>query len=390
MKKQGRGFIWAEKEEQHLIDNYSDQNKEDLIKYFNRSWQAITRKASKLKLKRDIMKRQYNRGWTQEEEQYLRDHYEFGDLNEIAKKFNRTRKAITERAKRLKITRDPETVRKQSQKYEVNEDFFKIWTGDMAYTLGLICADGNITQPENGNRLSIALHKNDAHLIKDIYLSMNSTHKVNYCKDINMVTLCIENKHIYNDLMKLGIIPAKSKTLGDIKVPEKYIADFLRGVLDGDGSVSTKGKRAKIGTASKEFADCMVNMLNEIKVDHKLYNDSYVYKGIKTDFYIVRVLRLQAVKRLYELMYKDANLFLTRKKKAFEDMGIKEDNFTVKCYTRFRPVIGTNINTNETIRFGSLKEAMENGFLKQMIYRTMKGRYKEYKGYKWKYAQGDK
>jgi hypothetical protein len=31
---------------------------------------------------------------------------------------------------------------------------------------------------------------------------------------------------------------AKSKTLGDINIPKKYFADFLRGCIDGDGNIN--------------------------------------------------------------------------------------------------------------------------------------------------------
>ena len=84
MKKQGRGFLWSKEEEQYLRNNYSTQNKDSLIAHYNKSWNAITRKASKLGLKRDIKKREYNRGWSEEDTKYLIKNYEFGDLEDIA------------------------------------------------------------------------------------------------------------------------------------------------------------------------------------------------------------------------------------------------------------------------------------------------------------------
>ena len=383
MKKYGRGFIWTKEDEQYLKDNYSTQNKKDLIKFYNKSWNAITRKASNLGLKRDIKAREYNRGWSEEETRYLIDNYEFGDIAIIAKKLNRTKKAITERAKLLKITRDPETTRKLSQKYKVNEDFFKNWSDDMAYVLGIICADGNISKVNHGNRVSVVLHIDDEYLIKEIYNSMESNHKTYYSK--NTAILSIDNKHIYNDLLNLGIIPNKSKTLGHIKVPKTYKAAFIRGVLDGDGSVDSKNKRAKIVTASKEFADCLSKTLYDIDIDHKIYNNAYSHNNKLTDFYVIRIIRRQAVKKLYELTYKDAKLFLKRKKKSFEKMGIKSDNFSIKNHMRFVAVKGVHIKTGKTIKFNSLKEASKNGFARTHIYSVTKGRYKQYKGYTWEY-----
>ncbi|MBI2120705.1 MAG: hypothetical protein HYT94_03735 [Parcubacteria group bacterium] len=36
-------------------------------------------------------------------------------------------------------------------------------------------------------------------------------------------------------LLSIGITPAKSKTIGVLKIPSKYFFDFLRGSFDGDG-----------------------------------------------------------------------------------------------------------------------------------------------------------
>lgn len=40
----------------------------------------------------------------------------------------------------------------------------------------------------------------------------------------------------YRFLQKIGLLAAKSKTLGSIKVPRHYFRDFLRGYFDGDGT----------------------------------------------------------------------------------------------------------------------------------------------------------
>lgn len=40
---------------------------------------------------------------------------------------------------------------------------------------------------------------------------------------------------MYRFLESIGLFPNKSKSLGTLKIPRKYFADFLRGHLDGDG-----------------------------------------------------------------------------------------------------------------------------------------------------------
>lgn len=41
----------------------------------------------------------------------------------------------------------------------------------------------------------------------------------------------------YQWLLSIGLKPAKSKTLTELKIPDKYFFDFLRGCFDGDGSI---------------------------------------------------------------------------------------------------------------------------------------------------------
>lgn len=47
------------------------------------------------------------------------------------------------------------------------------------------------------------------------------------------------NAKFYRWLLTIGLFPAKTYTIGGIKIPDKFFRDFLRGHLDGDGSVFT-------------------------------------------------------------------------------------------------------------------------------------------------------
>jgi len=47
------------------------------------------------------------------------------------------------------------------------------------------------------------------------------------------------DKYFYEFLVSLGLTPAKSKVLNNLYIPDEYFADFLRGCVDGDGSIGT-------------------------------------------------------------------------------------------------------------------------------------------------------
>jgi hypothetical protein len=49
--------------------------------------------------------------------------------------------------------------------------------------------------------------------------------------------LVFANKQMYEDIEALGGTPHKSSTIGFPPVPDCFLADFLRGVVDGDGSL---------------------------------------------------------------------------------------------------------------------------------------------------------
>ena len=42
----------------------------------------------------------------------------------------------------------------------------------------------------------------------------------------------------HNWLMGIGLTPRKTHTIGALAVPNEYFRDFLRGHLDGDGSIT--------------------------------------------------------------------------------------------------------------------------------------------------------
>ncbi len=62
------------------------------------------------------------------------------------------------------------------RKYKVNEDFFKTWSHDMAYVLGLWFTDGYICNARKRYIFGITLHKNDEYLLQEILKRMCSNY----------------------------------------------------------------------------------------------------------------------------------------------------------------------------------------------------------------------
>src|SRR3989344_1423286 len=111
---------------------------------------------------------------------------------------------------------------------------------DLWYTVGLIATDGNLSKD---NRHVNITSNNREHLegIKQIlHLQLKLTKKARSNeKTKKYLMLQIGDVKFYQYLLEIGLTQKKSLTLGKINVPKLYFKDFLRGVIDGDGSIST-------------------------------------------------------------------------------------------------------------------------------------------------------
>lgn len=114
------------------------------------------------------------------------------------------------------------------------------WTPSLAYVIGLIATDGNLSK--DGRH--ITMRSSDLDLLETFKTclglknSIAQSHNNGYAKK-PCYRVQFSNVRFYRWLLEIGLFPAKTYTLGEIKVPDQYFRDFLRGHLDGDGSVFT-------------------------------------------------------------------------------------------------------------------------------------------------------
>lgn len=124
---------------------------------------------------------------------------------------------------------------------ELNQDFFKKWSPEMAYVLGFFAADGSMIQNKRGGKY-IEFVSTDRCVLELIKKSFGSTHKIQERLQIKsewkaQYRIQIGCSEWFNDLTNLGFVQNKSKRLSFPKVPEKYFGDFVRGYFDGDGCI---------------------------------------------------------------------------------------------------------------------------------------------------------
>ena len=203
---------WIIEEIEYLKNNYGDLSIGELKNNLNRSEKSIRKKAVRLNISKNHL-------WTNKEIDYLKNNYRYRNKDELIKKLDHSWKGIKNKASNLNLTG-----------ISIDEDFFKKWTKEMAWTFGIWIADGNMHEKNN----AINFTSNDYDLLGIIKSNLKSDHKIG--KNRNCFQFRFSNKILYNDLLKRGGTPIKSLTIQFPEVPDKFLPDFIRGYLDGDGS----------------------------------------------------------------------------------------------------------------------------------------------------------
>lgn len=126
---------------------------------------------------------------------------------------------------------------------KANSNFFKVWSNDMAYILGFIVTDGCLVEHKNGYHALNITNKNRS-ILKKMLRVMGSNHKISIkprggIPNNKYFQIQIRDRHIYGDLLRLGLTPRKSKTVRLPRIPNEFFGDFIRGCFDGDGSITT-------------------------------------------------------------------------------------------------------------------------------------------------------
>jgi hypothetical protein len=112
------------------------------------------------------------------------------------------------------------------------------WNSNLAYAIGLIATDGCLSK--DGRHIDFT--SKDLEQINNFLKAINSSKTIKIGTKYSSYNptgiyyhVQFSNVRLYRFLIDIGLTPNKSKTLGILKIPNKYFIDFLRGSLDGDG-----------------------------------------------------------------------------------------------------------------------------------------------------------
>jgi len=128
-------------------------------------------------------------------------------------------------------------MRHSSATYTLNESIFeKCDTADKAYWIGFIMADGYIIQqPHKKQWFGMKLHPRDKYHLENLRDFVGSSAPIRLEKHKKYVYLYLCSNRFCRTLNKYGIVPRKSGKEQINHIPKRFLEDFIRGYMDGDG-----------------------------------------------------------------------------------------------------------------------------------------------------------
>lgn len=184
------------------------------------------------------------------------------------------------------------------------------WTPELAYVVGLLVTDGNLSK----NGRCISMRSSDMQLLLTFTKCLGlSREKIVQTKNDGWAKrpcyrVQFSNVQLYRWLTKIGLFPNKTYTIGEIQVPDQYFKDFLRGHLDGDGSIWT-------------YKDSW----NSFK------NPKYVYTRLWARFYSASVAHIRWIQRqLIRLLAIKGHTWERKTRKPYQTTNMWELKFAKK------------------------------------------------------------
>lgn len=258
--------------------------------------------------------------------EFIKHNYHNFSARELSERFGTS----TSRISQIWLQNDLKG--KVNRTYYSNFNYFEsIDHPNKAYYLGFIAADGCVYDRENGTQqkmLSIGIHSKDEEMLQLFLNDLESNNPITHHENTSengVITpvsqIQIVSDKICDDLSKYNIKPRKTWTFKPKEIPKEYLWHFIRGYFDGDGSISVQGEIHKPSNyqiafvGNKHFIDWLSNIFNQTEISHTCRRDNRKYTD---EFYYLTLSNMDSKYKFINMIYNDANVYLSRKKRLSE------------------------------------------------------------------------
>ena len=246
-------------------------------------------------------------------------------LTQIQKELGIDRKKLS-----ILLKQDDIEIKLNNSKYECDENFFDVIdTEEKAYWLGFLYADGSI---ENFGRFKIdlSLSEKDKNHIEKYKQSLKLTYPTKRTGQLlndrtyYSYRVVITNKKLVESIIDKGCVPNKSLILTfptEKQVPKHLIRHFIRGYFDGDGCITINSNNNSYNFNILGTFDFLTAIQNEFVNSIDGYKATKISKDKRSKVYKFqkgKVCGTKSIKNIYDYLYKDATIYLDRKKNVFE------------------------------------------------------------------------
>ena len=277
-------------------------------------------------------------------EEYINAPIEQKSLTKIGKKYDVKRQTLAKKLKEQGI----EVINYQNIDKLDKYVFDIIDSEEKAYWLGFLWADGNISTI--GYRIEVRLSIRDYNHLEKFrsFLKLENPIRKGLCNGNGYCHLSVRNKYLWERLFSLGCIPNKSlvldfPNLGIFDSP-KLVYDFIRGYVDGDGSLCMYKHRNTIETTlnlvgTSKFLSKVKTLFGELGYIKNKTSKNWPNKAYSLTYtsFIARV--------ICRLLYENANIYLDRKYKIFLDYCRLEEGSSRRLSSK----IGESCDANTEI-----------------------------------------
>lgn len=191
------------------------------------------------------------------------------------------------------------------------------WNNNFAYAVGLFTADGCLSS--DGRHLEFT--SKDEEQVKTFAQCLGLKNSISLKSRGNSgekkyFHIQFGDVKLYRFLNSIGLTPKKSLTIKELKIPQVFIPDFTRGLLDGDGSVRINSHpeskllqfKTSFYSGSKVFLEWLSNQLKSMA----LLEGGTLYKSTRA--YGLSYGKRDSIRLIKTIYYSDKVPCLKRKK----------------------------------------------------------------------------